>query len=141
MVLRWRYVVLSMEQSRNNYVINVCFTSKTYLLMAFWLLPHRKNNIATLWRTWVIIVLGKLSLCCWAFAWLNDCINGDEADVTFVQTRKTQSLYLHQCTLPQIFLARNLSKTVCWSIIQLFLSLKNKAEPNCGQPMLSKRQK
>ena len=35
----------------------------------------------------------KLSLRCWAFAWLNDCANGDEADVTFVQTRKTQSRY------------------------------------------------
>ena len=38
---------------------------------------------------------GKLSLRCWAFAWLNDCANGDEADVnTFVQTRKSQNLYL-----------------------------------------------
>ena len=34
-----------------------------------------------------------LSLCCWAFAWLNDCANGDEADFTYVQTQKTQSLY------------------------------------------------
>ena len=36
---------------------------------------------------------GKLSFRCWAFAWLNDCANGDEANVTFVQTQKTQSLY------------------------------------------------
>ena len=36
---------------------------------------------------------GKLLLRCWAFAWLNDCTNGDEADVAFVQTQKTQSLY------------------------------------------------
>ena len=35
----------------------------------------------------------KLSLHCWAFTWLNDCANDDEADITFVQTRKTQSLY------------------------------------------------
>ena len=33
------------------------------------------------------------SLRCWAFAWLNDCANGDEADFTYVQTQKTQSLY------------------------------------------------
>ena len=33
------------------------------------------------------------SLRCWAFVWLNDCANGDEADFTFVQTQKTQSLY------------------------------------------------
>ena len=26
------------------------------------------------------------SLHCWAFAWLNDCANGDEADFTYVQT-------------------------------------------------------
>ena len=32
---------------------------------------------------------------CKAFARLNDCANGDEADV-FVQTRKTQSPYLHR---------------------------------------------
>ena len=28
------------------------------------------------------------SLRCWAFVWLNDCANGDEADFTFVQTQK-----------------------------------------------------
>ena len=33
------------------------------------------------------------SLHCRAFAWLNDCANGDEAELTFVQTQKTQSLY------------------------------------------------
>ena len=33
------------------------------------------------------------SLHCWAFAWLNDCANGDEADFTYVQTQKTQSHY------------------------------------------------
>ena len=33
------------------------------------------------------------SLRCWAFVWLNDWANGDEADFTFVQTQKTQSLY------------------------------------------------
>ena len=95
MVLRWRYVVLSMEQSRNNYVINVCFTYNTYLLMTFWLLLLRKINIAALWRTWHIIVSGQivallLSLC--MTNWLRK-INGDEADVTLVQTRKSQSLY------------------------------------------------
>ena len=68
MVLRWRYVVLSMERSRNNYVINVCFLYNTYLLVTFWLLLHRKNNKAALWRTWRIIVSGQivsslLSLC------------------------------------------------------------------------------
>ena len=31
---------------------------------------------------------GKLSLRCWASAWLNDCANGDEADLTFIQTQK-----------------------------------------------------
>ena len=67
MVLRWHHVVLSMEQSRNNYVSKVCFTYNTYLLMTFWLLLHRKNSIAALWRTWRIIV-GKLSLRYWAFA-------------------------------------------------------------------------
>ena len=36
---------------------------------------------------------GKLSLRCWAFAWLNDCTNGDEANFTFVQAQKTQNLY------------------------------------------------
>ena len=35
MVIRWRYVVVFMEQSRNNYVINVCFTYNTYLLMTY----------------------------------------------------------------------------------------------------------
>ena len=58
MVLRWPYVILSMEQSMNNYFIKVCFTYNTYLLMTFWLLLHRKNNIATLWRTLRIIVSG-----------------------------------------------------------------------------------
>ena len=33
------------------------------------------------------------SLRCWAFAWINDCANGDVADFTYVQTQKTQSLY------------------------------------------------
>ena len=33
------------------------------------------------------------SLHCWAFAWLNDRVNGDEADFTYVQTQKTQSHY------------------------------------------------
>ena len=66
--LRWRYVVLSIDQSRNNYVINVCLTYNTYLLMTWWLLLHRKNNISALWWTWGIIMLGQvvallLSLC------------------------------------------------------------------------------
>ena len=61
--------------------------------MTFWILLHIKNNIVALWRTWRIISRrGKLSLRCWAFAWLRKC---DEADVTFVQTRKTQSLYYY----------------------------------------------
>ena len=71
----------------------VCFTYNRYLLMTLWLLLNRKNNIAALWRTGTSSCLGKLSLRCWAFAWLNDCANGNETDVTFVQTRKTQSLY------------------------------------------------
>ena len=52
----------------NDYVINVCFTYNTYLLMTFWLLLHKKNNISSLWGTWCIIMLGQiaaslLSLC------------------------------------------------------------------------------
>ena len=42
----------------------------------------------------VHLVLGQnvaslLSIC----IWLNDCVNGDEADFMLVQTQKTQSLY------------------------------------------------
>ena len=33
-----------------------------------------------------------MSLCCWGFAWLNDCANGDEADLMFVQTQKKTPL-------------------------------------------------
>ena len=77
MVFKWWYVILSMEQSRNNnYVINVCFTYNTYLLMTFWVQLHRKNNIAAHWWTWRIIVSGQivaslLSLCMtkWPFKW------------------------------------------------------------------------
>ena len=37
------------------------------------------------------------SLHCWAFAWLNDCANGDEADFTYVQTKKNaKSLMTHK---------------------------------------------
>ena len=55
-------------ESGNNYVINVCFTYKIYLLMTFWLVLHRKNNIAALMQTWLIFMLGQivaslLSLC------------------------------------------------------------------------------
>ena len=32
-----------------------------------------------------------MSLRCWAFAWLNDWVNGDEADFTFIQTNKTKN--------------------------------------------------
>ena len=36
---------------------------------------------------------GQIVASLWAFPWLNDCANGDEADFTFVQTQQTQSLY------------------------------------------------
>ena len=36
-----------------------------------------------------------MSLRCWASAGLNDCANGDEADLTFVQTQKMQCLYYY----------------------------------------------
>ena len=104
MVVWWRYVVLSMEESGNNYVINVCFTYNTYLLVTFWLLLHRKKTTLppSCWPSssscW-----GKLSLCCWAFTWLNDCANDDEAEVTFVQTRKMQSLYYHITSLLKVY--------------------------------------
>ena len=72
-------------------VIAYASCKNTYLLMTFWILLHIKNNKVALWRTWRLISRrGKLSLRCWAFAWLRKC---DEADVTIVQTRKTQSLY------------------------------------------------
>ena len=64
---------------------------------------HRKNNIAALWGTW-----GKLSLCCWAFAWPNNCANGDETDITFIWTQKLQSLY-YVCEA-------NFDKTVCFKV-------------------------
>ena len=35
---------------------------------------------------------GKLSLRCWAFSLLNDCVNGDEADLTVVQTQKKRKV-------------------------------------------------
>ena len=35
---------------------------------------------------------GLVPLRCKVFAILNNCANGDEADVSFVQTQKTQSL-------------------------------------------------
>ena len=50
-----------------------------------------EKNISALWGTYCImsgqIVVSLLSP-------ENDCANGDEADVTFVKTRKTQSLYI-----------------------------------------------
>ena len=40
------------------------------------------------------LVLGQdvASLLCWGFVWLNDCAYGDEADFSFIQTQKAQSL-------------------------------------------------
>ena len=43
---------------------------------------------------------GKLSLHCWVFAWLNDCANGDEADVSFLQTQKHKVSIMSICTWP-----------------------------------------
>ena len=40
-----------------------------------------------------IICRGKVPLHCKIFVRLNDCSNWDEVDVTFFQTRKSQSLY------------------------------------------------
>ena len=112
MVLRWRYVVLSMEQSRNNYVINVCFSYNTYLLMTFCLLLLRKINIAALWRTWHIIVSGQIVALLLSFCmtnWLRK-INGDEADVTLVQTQNRKVsinnfstfIFLSTCEIVQV---------------------------------------
>ena len=72
MVLRWCYVVLTMEQSRNNYVINICFTYNTY----WWLSDYRpyyveKTTYPSSWEHGASSCRGKLSLRCWAFAWLN----------------------------------------------------------------------
>ena len=54
-----------------------------------------KKNIAALWWIWRIIVSGQIvaslpSL--YVTKWLNDCTNGNYADVTFVQTQKSKSL-------------------------------------------------
>ena len=48
---------------------------------------------------------GKFSLHCWAFAWLNDCANGNEADFAFIQTKKkknTKSLLSLSNLIPNI---------------------------------------
>ena len=57
---------------------------------------------------------------CCAFAWLNDCANGDEADFTYVQTQKTQSLITH---LVQF--------SMCTAIINWF---DNKCKPGALPP-------
>ena len=70
---------------------------------------------------------GKLSLRCWAFAWLNDCANGDEADFTFVQTQQTQSLYFFNLTFFQFksesTTSRSRSNVIkyCISLILFFI--------------------
>ena len=70
-----------------------------------------KNDITALWSCsgragasllGQDVVASLQSLC---MANLNDCANGDEADFTYVQTQKTQSLYCHESPDPSIPLA------------------------------------
>ena len=59
--------------------------------------PYKKQHSCPLedlvYMFCIICQRGKLSLRFWAFAWLGDCANEDEAGVAFVQTTKMQSLY------------------------------------------------
>ena len=91
-IVIWHYVVSSMDHSWNNYVMNVCFTYNIYWSLSDYYCIEKTTLPPSCWPG-SSSCRGILSLRCRAFAWLNDCANSDEADVMFVQTRKTQSLY------------------------------------------------
>ena len=67
--------------------MNVCFTQ--YISIDDFLITTTKKK-----KTYppsepsASLLSQIIALRCWAFAWLNDCANGDEADITFVQTQK-----------------------------------------------------
>ena len=71
---------------------------------------------------------GKLSLRYWAFAWLNDCANGDEADFTFVQThtkkRKVSNITCITCTS---FILNKSQFCVCPSVCHALLRNKSQS--------------
>ena len=54
---------------------------------------------------------GYVPLRCKVFARLNNCANGDEADVSFVQTQKTQSLYYRVRLTSEVRKGNNDNKT------------------------------
>ena len=100
MDVSWRYADLSMEWSRpfcvTKRVVHVHYVAIDDLVITT---PLKKQYNR------------PLVMLRWSFAWLNDCANGDEADFTYVQTQKTQSLLCHSINTTA-FIPRNFKEGI-----------------------------
>ena len=65
------------------------------------------------------------SLHCWAFAWLNDCANGDKADFTYVQTqKKKRKVSIKKATALYLFCWGSGSLVIVYTILLSTYNLK-----------------
>ena len=94
LVLWWCYVVFIYGVIKEWFMLS---TYASHTINIYWSLSDyyyiEKTTYLPSGEPSALSCRGKLLLRCWAFAWQNDCANGDEADFMFVQTQKMQSLY------------------------------------------------